>query len=157
MVKAYWRFIFARAFKEACETLHLDTRERVVIAAFVIIFGILCLIFWGSADASRDEAVMRGGIIAATLATLFFLFAWKVVSVPAAVHGAQTAELDSLHLRLTPRLSLSLPTDAATMLSDGITQVAMSGHRVGILQRQPIVLRLTCSNESDVQIGRAHV
>jgi hypothetical protein len=57
MVKHYWSFICRRAFKEACETAYLDTRERVVIAGAVVISGILALVFWGSSDASRDEMV----------------------------------------------------------------------------------------------------
>jgi hypothetical protein len=152
MVGKYWAFICRRAFKEACESVGIKTRGPLVTVTLGVIVVILALGFWGSPDAQGDETIGRVAWIAVIVVAIFFLFAWRVVTVPAKVHGEQEGRIDTLQIRLTPRLSLSLPPDAARILRDGITQVAISGNRVGVIKREPIVLRLTCTNESDVRI-----
>lgn len=152
MVKAYWRLIAARAFKEACNAAGLTTRGGVMIASAVVLAMVLTLGFLGSADAQRDEIIARGGAIAFIVLFVLALFAWKFVTTPAVVYGEQGEAIHALQLRLKPRLSLSLPPDAATILRAGITHVAISGNRQSIIKHIPVVLRITCTNESDVRV-----
>lgn len=152
MVKHYWAFICRRAFKEACATIRLDTRERVVITGAVVGVGVLTLFLWGSNDAPGDETIMRFGIVVATFAILFFLFAWKVVSVPAVLDAERIEQVSSLRARLTPKIILSLPADAVSTFREGVTRTTINGERVSMMERESIMLRLTCTNKSDVRI-----
>ena len=59
MIRSYWCGVHRQAFAEAAKAVGLDSRVRIVSGALVVVVILLCLAFWGSADASRDEAIVR--------------------------------------------------------------------------------------------------
>jgi hypothetical protein len=62
MVRDYWRYIHTLALAEAAHAVQLESRARLVTAAIAVIVALGCLAFWGSADASRDELIVRAAI-----------------------------------------------------------------------------------------------
>lgn len=83
MIRDYWRAVHRRAFAETAKLLHLDSRAHVMIGAVVVIVVIGCLAFWGSADASRDEAITRIAVAFALVGLFPFIYVWKLIQVPA--------------------------------------------------------------------------
>lgn len=88
MVRDYWRAIHRKAFAETGVLLKLDSRAHVMIGCVGLIAILGCLAFWGSADASRDEAITRLAIAGAVIGLFPFIYLWKLVEVPARLHEA---------------------------------------------------------------------
>jgi hypothetical protein len=85
MVRDYWRYIHTLALAEAARTLELESRARLVTAAIAVAVALGCLAFWGSADASRDELIVRAAIGGVVVGLFPFIYLWKLVQVPAKV------------------------------------------------------------------------
>src|SRR5262245_7488049 len=85
MIRAYWCIVHRRAFAETAKALGLESRTRIVMGTLIVVVILLCLAFWGSSDASRDEAIVRLAI-AGIVICLFPFVAWKLVSTPARMH-----------------------------------------------------------------------
>lgn len=86
MVKEYWRTVHRQAFAESAQLLGLDSRMRIMIGAIVVVVILGCLAFWGSADASRDEAIVRLAIAGTVIGLFPFVYLWKLVQIPARLH-----------------------------------------------------------------------
>jgi hypothetical protein len=86
MVRAYWCIVHRRAFAETAKALGLESRARIMMGALIVVVILLCLAFWGSSDASRDEAIVRLAIAGTVIGLFPFVYAWKLVSTPARMH-----------------------------------------------------------------------
>jgi hypothetical protein len=82
-VAAYWHGVHKNAFSEAAAALGLESRVRVMIGAIGVVVVLVCLAFWGSAEASRDEMIVRLAIAGVVIGLFPFVYLWKMVSIPA--------------------------------------------------------------------------
>ena len=89
-----------------------------MIKLVLVLGAIIALLFWGSADASRDEIVARIAIVA-VLAVLFpFVYLWKLIGTPPAMEKerdtSHEAEVADLQKKLSSGKS---PLSVQTMMS----------------------------------------
>ncbi|HEX8168652.1 MAG TPA: hypothetical protein VF601_23060 [Beijerinckiaceae bacterium] len=92
LVRDYWRHIHRLAFAEAADTLGLESRARIATGAIAVLVALGCLAFWGSADASRDELIARVAIGGVIVALFPFIYAWKLIQVPAKLDAETNPE-----------------------------------------------------------------
>jgi hypothetical protein len=85
MVRDYWRYIHTLALSEAAHALELESRARIVIAAIAVLVALGGLAFWGSADASRDELIVRVAIGGVVIGLFPFIYLWKMIQIPAKI------------------------------------------------------------------------
>lgn len=99
MVKAYWKRVFCRAAHDSAAILHIESKQRIMISALVILVVILSLLFWGSKDALFDEIIGRVASVVVLVALFPVVFLWKLVAVPAQIHDESLKEITDLHER----------------------------------------------------------
>jgi hypothetical protein len=86
MVADYWRMISGYAWKDTVEILHLNSvvgSMAWLVGSLIVLAG---LFFYGSADSSRDELLTRIFLAFATVSLIPFVFAYKMIRVPAEVN-----------------------------------------------------------------------
>src|SRR5437588_12139764 len=83
MVKRYWGRICRRAWAETAALLGLDTWAHFMIRALFVCAIIIALIIYGSSDAAADHAIERTAVFIVAIFLVPFIFAWKLVTVPA--------------------------------------------------------------------------
>lgn len=91
MVRDYWTRVHRTAFAQAARRIGLDTWERVVLNVLLVGAALAALLFWGSAEASRDELIVRI-TIAAGLILIFPLFYFRELVVTPARMEAEARE-----------------------------------------------------------------
>jgi hypothetical protein len=132
MVREYWRQIHRRALADTVRVLHLESRGRLVIALAGVIAALSCLFFWGSADASRDELIVRLAIAGFVIFLFPFVYLWKFLEAPARIRDELETELNArisdLEQRITalgeevkPRLAFGRLKDDLVFDTEGNT------------------------------------
>lgn len=99
-VTSYWRSVHQEAYRAAAKMLGLDSVLRVMIGAIVIAAVLIGLVFWGSADASHDEAIARLVAIGIVIAFFPFVYLWQMVAIPAK-RDAKVAERRTIPISIT--------------------------------------------------------
>lgn len=105
-MREYWRSVRYKAFREAAETLGLDSRLRAMIGAIGGVVIILALFFLGSEDAWKDEALFRLAAISVIVFAFPIVYVWKFIGMPARMHEEQAEEICSLRERLRPTVKV---------------------------------------------------
>ena len=135
----------------------------VKVGVIIIIVGALAL--WGSADAPKDEILVRGVIAGLFLLALPAVYAWKLAGAPALLESAAeargtaqfnelTTQIDALKTRLEPVLELEFSeTDGIIQVPVGSRLESAGGQVTGNVGGHDTLLRVQCRNLSIVSIA----
>jgi hypothetical protein len=86
-IRTYWGGVHRKAFREAAKMLGLESPVKIACGAFIVLAVLVGLAFWGSADATRDEAIVRIAIALSLIGLFPFFYLWQMVSIPARMHA----------------------------------------------------------------------
>jgi hypothetical protein len=127
MVGDYWRRVHRRAFASAAERIGLTTWERVVLNVLLVAGAIAALLFWGSADASRDELIVRIAFVTLIILVFPLFYLREFMIAPAKMEaeardlaaliekqlrgeiGSLEADKDNLKIQMTPEIATRSP------------------------------------------------
>jgi hypothetical protein len=88
--QSYWRMVHDRAVLETAATLHLESRNQLLVKALVIPVGLVVLVWLGSPDAAKYQLTLTAAIAWAIALCLFpLVYLWKLVGLPPRIHQEQ--------------------------------------------------------------------
>jgi hypothetical protein len=158
MIGNYWRKVGLQSFTDTCSRFGLDSRGQIVLKVFGTVVVVLALLFLGSEDAATDEMLVRGAL-AALVALLFpAFFAWKLVSIPAALDKERADEIARLSGEIASLTALEEPCLAFQYHPNDNKNLEAITEKLGNRVKHSLCGRVAIKNDSkDVSIEDVEV
>jgi hypothetical protein len=156
MAGDYSKAVLRRAFKDTLASLEYRGLRMIFSALFVTAGAMALLVFFGSPEAWKDEAIARTAPMLLAFGGFPVVFLWNLIAAPARIDAERQLEIRQLKSALTPTLRLSLsPSSGFERVEYGKTVTTVSGRKqTAITQFGPIYLLIDCENISATAIER---